>query len=612
MICEKCRRDNTPEANFCSFCGSDLRDSPPRRPWIVPAVILVAILGALLAYLGIHPPTEPTPAPQPSQSPRATAVAPAKKTVPSGSAAVSPEVDFEVDPVVGVVLIRDIVGNVRTRIPSAVSRGGWIALPVARCRIGAEWYLHLATGQRLRIEGGLVNEGEEVGIWRIEPGYAIDGPPLDSWQEALPLNWHSIVSVDSAGDLPFVVVDQQLYLTKIDVPGDVAGPGVFFQGSNLVGWTFDDLPGTGFLWNGAAGEQLGYGVSVSDFYRLNFADGREERFLLALSQPDVAPAGRLLAMADGFLQPKKLPEPETPVLLSDAAAVEQMRILIDRLRRNGDAGVILDSIRGEALAAAGSIPLLVDAVEALAEGDGPQSAIQLLESVEYLDPAFLRTDIQSVDNLSARFYRQWLSQLIDSADLQTGWQVYGAATERHPRDPYLHLMGVQLAIDAGQLAMARQLLAMRSYPEALADRVQALEGQLAPQAPAAAEEPIRFSPGADQVRISAVLNDAVSQTFIVDTGATVVTIPQSTARRLGLDRVGLGTYREVYTAGGTVQAREVELEVFELQGQVLQGVRALVMDLPGRPNVGLLGMNVLSRFRMDLNTETGELLLTPK
>jgi len=612
VICEKCRRDNPPEANFCSFCGSDLRDTLPKRSWFGPAVVVVALLGALAAYISIHPRTQPALPVQQSQPTEAPDATPAERSVSSASAAVPLEVPFEVDPVVGVVLIRDIVGNVRARIPSAVSRSGWIALPVSRCRIGAEWYLHLATGQRPRIEGGLVNEGDAVGIWRIEPGYVIEGPPLDSWQETLPLNWHSIVSVDSAGDLSFAVVDERLYLTEIDVPGEVAGPGVFFQGPNLVGWTFDDLPGRGYLWNGAAGEQLGYGTSVADFYRLNFADGREERFLLALSQPDVSSAGRLLALADGFLRPKRLSEAETPVLLSDAAAVEQMRILIDRLRQRGEAFVILDSLGGESLSAAGSPSLLVEAVEALAEGAGPASAIQLLESVEYLDPAFLQTGAQSVDNLSVRLYRRWLEQLLESGDLQTGWQVYATASERHSQDPHLHLMGVQLAIESGQTAIARRLLAMRSYPEALADHVQALEAQLTPQAPAAAEEPIRFSPGAGQVRVSAVLNEAISQTFIVDTGATAVTIPQSTARRLGLDRVGLGSYRQVYTAGGTVQAREVELESLELQGQVLQDVRALVMDLPGRPNVGLLGMNVLSRFRMDLNSETGELVLSPR
>jgi hypothetical protein len=36
------------------------------------------------------------------------------------------------------------------------------------------------------------------------------------------------------------------------------------------------------------------------------------------------------------------------------------------------------------------------------------------------------------------------------------------------------------------------------------------------------------------------------------------------------------------------------------------------MDLPNQPDLGLLGLNYLRRFRMDLNTEDGMLLLAPK
>jgi len=269
------------------------------------------------------------------------------------------------------------------------------------------------------------------------------------------------------------------------------------------------------------------------------------------------------------------------VLLSDAAAVEQMRILVDRLRQAGQAAAIFEALTDEILAAAASLPLLLDGVEAVAEGIGPASAVQLVEAVERLDPAFLQPHAQALDELTARLYRRWLSQLLESGDLQEGWQVYASAGNRYPQDPLVHLLGVELAIESGDLALAERLLTARSYPEALADQVAALQQRLTPPQAAAADNAIRFSPGAGQVRVSAVLNDAFSQTFIVDTGATVVTIPQSAARRLELDRIGSGRYRQVYTAGGTVQAREVELEALELQGRRLVNVKALVMDLPG-------------------------------
>jgi predicted aspartyl protease len=49
-----------------------------------------------------------------------------------------------------------------------------------------------------------------------------------------------------------------------------------------------------------------------------------------------------------------------------------------------------------------------------------------------------------------------------------------------------------------------------------------------------------------------------------------------------------------------------------VEGFETHNVRALVLDLPNQPDTGLLGMNYLRRFRMDLNTDEGTLLLAPK
>ena len=58
--------------------------------------------------------------------------------------------------------------------------------------------------------------------------------------------------------------------------------------------------------------------------------------------------------------------------------------------------------------------------------------------------------------------------------------------------------------------------------------------------------------------------------------------------------------------------RVVDLAVVEVGGWATTDVKALVLDLPNQPDVGLLGLNYLSRFRMDLNTEKGILILEPR
>ena len=123
---------------------------------------------------------------------------------------------------------------------------------------------------------------------------------------------------------------------------------------------------------------------------------------------------------------------------------------------------------------------------------------------------------------------------------------------------------------------------------------------------------LRFVPGARQFRVEAVLYNSIRQRFIVDTGASMVTIPFASATELGIEPDNRYPLRKVFTAGGQRDAREVVLSVVEIGGWATADVKALVLDLPNQPNVGLLGLNYLRRFRMDLNTEEGRLILEPR
>jgi predicted aspartyl protease len=56
----------------------------------------------------------------------------------------------------------------------------------------------------------------------------------------------------------------------------------------------------------------------------------------------------------------------------------------------------------------------------------------------------------------------------------------------------------------------------------------------------------------------------------------------------------------------------VVLDAITLEGFETHNVKALVLDLPNQPEMGLLGLNYLRRFKMDLSTDDGLLALTPK
>ena len=123
---------------------------------------------------------------------------------------------------------------------------------------------------------------------------------------------------------------------------------------------------------------------------------------------------------------------------------------------------------------------------------------------------------------------------------------------------------------------------------------------------------IEFTPGSRQIPVTAVLNRNTYQNFIIDTGASMVTIPRATAQELGLSIDGRNPMRKIFTASGVQYAPEVSLYSITIEGWEVNEIKALVLDIPNQPDLGLLGLNYLQRFRMDMNTEAGVLMLEPR
>ncbi len=84
--------------------------------------------------------------------------------------------------------------------------------------------------------------------------------------------------------------------------------------------------------------------------------------------------------------------------------------------------------------------------------------------------------------------------------------------------------------------------------------------------------------------------------FMVDTGATLVAIPASEARRLRID-YEKGQRGRASTAGGIVTAYRVKLDSVSVGDITLLGVDASVVEAPGMDFL-LLGNSFLSRTEM--------------
>ncbi|RPH45018.1 MAG: TIGR02281 family clan AA aspartic protease [Burkholderiales bacterium] len=101
--------------------------------------------------------------------------------------------------------------------------------------------------------------------------------------------------------------------------------------------------------------------------------------------------------------------------------------------------------------------------------------------------------------------------------------------------------------------------------------------------------------------------DGAAVRFMVDTGATAVTIPGDLARKLGIDLSQAQRVR-VNTANGQVTAHRVRLDRVTLGTMTLMRVDAIVQENLG--DQALLGMTFLSRT--DLRREGDRLVLTKR
>jgi clan AA aspartic protease (TIGR02281 family) len=452
-----------------------------------------------------------------------------------------------------------------------------------------------------------------VALWRLDEGPPLSGPELAPWQPEGPLAWRSIVSDRRLGSVAVQVVERSERMATAEAKSVPEEPGVYTQAGRVVGWTFGSWLPAGVLWTGPPGHELRSDIRLDHFYSITFANGREEQFIRALTLGKGTSAlERLRAFAEGFRIPPELAPGETaPILRADAAA-GRMRELAEGLLQNGFAREIADLLDRETLLAAGDADLAVISLRAASEYYGEQAAFDLAE--ELLGHPGIRIE---AGTLRLREHARglavgWIHDRMARADNLGAWRAYKRARNLFPDDPEIRLLGVEIALEDGDWRAARGLLPERGVPGELAGRAARLAERASRLEAEEGKIVIRFQPGLRRIPVRAVLNRSVEQEFVIDTGASMVTIPTGTARQLGL-RIDQSTpERWVSTAGGPVLAKEVTLASVELQERTVSSVRAWVLDIPGHPEIGLLGLNYLSNFHVEIDNGRGVLMLTPR
>jgi clan AA aspartic protease (TIGR02281 family) len=106
--------------------------------------------------------------------------------------------------------------------------------------------------------------------------------------------------------------------------------------------------------------------------------------------------------------------------------------------------------------------------------------------------------------------------------------------------------------------------------------------------------------------VSARVNETLNVPFLVDTGASDVSVPRWAAERLGIE--GSGRTREYMTANGVVVEPVVTLRSVDVGGARVEDLSA---SISGSMEIGLLGLGFFNHFTTHVDTARGLLTLIP-
>jgi len=134
-----------------------------------------------------------------------------------------------------------------------------------------------------------------------------------------------------------------------------------------------------------------------------------------------------------------------------------------------------------------------------------------------------------------------------------------------------------------------------------------------PPAPIKTKTSIPFEKQGSVVIVDATLNKTTTTKLVVDTGASYTMISNATAKELSIDTAQSQRTAPFQTANGVIQAPIINLDSITVGGIEVKNLMAAVHDIQADPRVsGLLGLNFLSNFRMDIDTQSGLLHLEKK
>ena len=223
----------------------------------------------------------------------------------------------------------------------------------------------------------------------------------------------------------------------------------------------------------------------------------------------------------------------------------------------------------------------------------------------------LQSFVQDVDSLLAGQAR-WQDLIL----------FYETLTVLDLSQPAYQLRQAELYLARGETASGRSLLSRLANNPAVARQAETLLRNIdAGSAPDARPKPrksnmdsIALDTAGSHYHLPMRINGAVDIRLVIDTGATTTTITQrkfeSMSRRSNFTFVGPQMFN---TANGVTKGTVYRADKFQLGNHVLSDINIAVLDFDMPDGIdGLLGMNVLSNFRFEVDQDESLLYLQPR
>ena len=149
-------------------------------------------------------------------------------------------------------------------------------------------------------------------------------------------------------------------------------------------------------------------------------------------------------------------------------------------------------------------------------------------------------------------------------------------------------------------------------PQRVQQRIARLRRESDSSAPLLSSEgvEVRFRPWGGSIPVKGLLDEHVPAAFLVDTGATYTTISSALARDLGINDLEKHARVRFRAASGDIIAPLVQIRSLRIRDAYVENITVAVCDTCGDGLIdGLLGLNFLQRFRVEIDGVSGRLVL---